>query len=346
MSHYVVGVFVPTNLTSNSKLLNQYLEQTLAPYDENLEVDEYDRECHCVGSVAQSEARTKADEEFGTYDSLRASFGSLMLNGKSVAELQQRCHQLKWERRELSEDEKDEMKRTEDELDKLWQGHTRLRNEAESKYFDEHPMKNSPDPTCGFYSGERADWWPADAKAGDRYDDESGCGGTGTYRSTYNPNSHWDWWVIGGRWNGWLAPPEAQPEKDPDNWNECWLCQGSGFRNDELGKQARAENPEYTCNGCNGTGKQLAWPTEQKDSGFNVVTPRYIESLGLIGDLPTPYAFIDLQGEWHQKGDMGWWGMSSNEKDRDAWVEEWRAALANVSDDIGGFSVVVVDMHI
>ncbi len=31
------------------------------------------------------------------------------------------------------------------------------------------------------------------------------CHGTGTYMTTYNPQSQWDWWVIGGRWEGWLS---------------------------------------------------------------------------------------------------------------------------------------------
>lgn len=28
--------------------------------------------------------------------------------------------------------------------------------------------------------------------------------------STYNPNSKWDWYTIGGRWNGWLKLKESQ----------------------------------------------------------------------------------------------------------------------------------------
>ncbi|MFZ5645972.1 MAG: hypothetical protein ACOY46_20650 [Bacillota bacterium] len=28
------------------------------------------------------------------------------------------------------------------------------------------------------------------------------CNGTGIVKTTHNPNSKWDWWVIGGRWDG------------------------------------------------------------------------------------------------------------------------------------------------
>lgn len=35
------------------------------------------------------------------------------------------------------------------------------------------------------------------------------CNGSGTVDVTYNPDSKWDWWVIGGRWDGVMAskPP-------------------------------------------------------------------------------------------------------------------------------------------
>ena len=198
-------------------------------------------------------------------------------------------------------------------------------------------MKDKPDPTCGFDDN------------GKRYVDGSGCAGTGIIRVTYNPEAKWDYWVIGGRWNGWLAPPEAQPEKDPDNWETCFVCRGTGLRDDKLGTQARALNPSYTCNGCNGTGTTLMWPSQQKNTGYNVVAPSYIESLGIIDaeeGCPTPFAFITLDGAWHQRADMGWWGVTANEVDVAKWKQEWRSALAGISDDFNGVRVVVVDLHI
>ncbi len=35
--------------------------------------------------------------------------------------------------------------------------------------------------------------------------------------STYNPNSKWDWYVIGGRWDGWINDREASGETVLDN---------------------------------------------------------------------------------------------------------------------------------
>ena len=36
--------------------------------------------------------------------------------------------------------------------------------------------------------------------------------------TTYNPDSKWDWWVVGGRWNGWITGNKcASPESVEDN---------------------------------------------------------------------------------------------------------------------------------
>lgn len=62
----------------------------------------------------------------------------------------------------------------------------------------------------------------------------------------------WDWYQIGGRWTGVLDG--YNPDKDPVNIETCWLCQGTGTRQD-----MKVENG---CNGCLGTGKKEKWPTK------------------------------------------------------------------------------------
>jgi len=44
-----------------------------------------------------------------------------------------------------------------------------------------HPLYQKPNPDC------------------------EECAGSGQRMTTYNPDSQWDWWVIGGRWAGWLS---------------------------------------------------------------------------------------------------------------------------------------------
>ena len=64
----------------------------------------------------------------------------------------------------------------------------------------------------------------------------------------YGDNLVFDAHQIGGRWTGMLTGYE--PGKDPQNQEECDVCGGSGFRNDEFGKKERQEDPTYTCNYC------------------------------------------------------------------------------------------------
>jgi len=49
-------------------------------------------------------------------------------------------------------------------------------------------------------------------------------------------------------------------EKNHTKWmnqlpeENCHCCDGTGLRNDKLGREARKEDPNYTCNGCRGKG--------------------------------------------------------------------------------------------
>ncbi len=73
----------------------------------------------------------------------------------------------------------------------------------------------------------------------------------------------WDWYQIGGRWTGYLNN-DYDPEKDPQNIETCNLCNGTGQREDEIGKDIRSKDPSYTCNGCSGKGVKTKWPTQWK----------------------------------------------------------------------------------
>jgi hypothetical protein len=78
--------------------------------------------------------------------------------------------------------------------------------------------------------------------------------------------SRWDWWQVGGRWSGFFLP-NYDPEKDPANIETCDTCGGTGLRHDSIGLAAREQDPTYTCNGCQGKGKKVKWPTEWQTRG-------------------------------------------------------------------------------
>ena len=92
-----------------------------------------------------------------------------------------------------------------------------------------------------------------------------------------NPNRHWDWWVIGGRWSGYV-PGNVSLAKD------------------------------------------LPAPEEGRTNKF--------------------FALVTPDGEWIEKGRMGWWACVSDEKDN--WAEIEARVLAKYPEH----KVVVVDCHI
>lgn len=68
-----------------------------------------------------------------------------------------------------------------------------------------------------------------------------------------------------------------------------------------------------------------------------------------------PFCFVDTDGNWHEKGEMGWWALVSNEKPKGDWQDEFKAyvqsLLAEAYDEDGnpyedGVQVYAVDFHI
>jgi hypothetical protein len=55
-----------------------------------------------------------------------------------------------------------------------------------------------------------------------------------------------------------------------------------------------------------------------------------------------PYAIIK-DGNWHARGEMGWWGISKNEVDGNQWMDKAYELLTGLDDDT---MITVVDCHI
>ncbi|MGH2612520.1 MAG: hypothetical protein ACRDFB_05665, partial [Rhabdochlamydiaceae bacterium] len=133
-------------------------------------VDEYERMC-CFGKVAEIECYKEVDKILGTVNEKREEFiekhGNLDYEGSEEL----------WEKEVINP-----------------------RQELLKELIEKHPLKDKPNPNCGFYT---KDFCRGDrSKIGKRFEDGFGCGGTGYYKSTYNPKSKWDCYTIGGRWRG------------------------------------------------------------------------------------------------------------------------------------------------
>lgn len=72
-----------------------------------------------------------------------------------------------------------------------------------------------------------------------------------------NSGGFYDWYVVGGRWTG--ALDGYKPWEDPQNYESCDLCDGTGLRTDEVGKQNGGMGWCRGCNACKGTGMKKKW---------------------------------------------------------------------------------------
>ena len=154
------------------------------------------------------------------------------------------------------------------------------------------------------------------------------CNGSGKYKYWHNPEGHWDWWQTGGRYTGLFD--DYKPANDNKNKEVCWLCQGTGKRNDDAGKEARRKNPDYTCNGCNGAGIADKWPTQWAEHKGDINFVRNIKPDNI------PYAILAPDG-WHEK--ETWDG--DNRIPHKDWNKQAKKLYKQYSDNV----VVVVDIH-
>lgn len=307
MSHFVVLVLSPEKPEDPES----YIEEILAPYSESLEVESYLADCHCIGNQAEDEINAQVEKELGRMEDIRTKYWaeiesgvSAKLGGLPYTHANSELH-LK-AREEISS-----------AITPSWKDRINPILNRRKELLEQHPQKKTPDSEC------------------------ETCSGTGKYSTTYNPRSKWDWWTIGGRWTGYLKP-DYDPTKDPRNLATCWLCQGTGKRNDALGREARQKDPTYTCNGCNGIGKEVVFPSKYVDppEGGNVAPVSQVLKLLDAGEDVLPFAIIRPSGEWLEKGKMGWWAVVSDEK------ENWKQAGRCVLEEYADHWAVVVDCHI
>lgn len=107
--------------------------------------------------------------------------------------------------------------------------------------------------------------------------------------STYNPDSKWDWYSVGGRWGGFLHYKDADPD-------------------------------------------------------FEETNVAYIHELDIEYLLEhIPFCFVTEDGEWIEKGEMGWWCSVSNEKSEETWKQQFIDYVKSLD---ANCLVTVVDFHI
>lgn len=115
----------------------------------------------------------------------------------------------------------------------------------------------------------------------------------GNLLTTYNPDSKWDWYSIGGRWGGFLPLKELDSEGDHLTTNEALVG-------------------------------EIDWEY-------------------LLNEQFPPFCYVDENGEWFEKGEMGWFCYVEEEQPEDEWKTQFRDYLRTLDSDC---LVTVIDFHI
>lgn len=164
------------------------------------------------------------------------------------------------------------------------------------------------------------------------------CGGTGVSTTTYNPESKWDWYAVGGRWSGYLLNDEGV---------RCDFALKSEIDFKTMGsltQKERTEAEKYYKQCKTGKAKPemfgLFDPNEILE--FFKTQEEYLEFLSM--QKVVPYAYLDAEKGWIAKGEMGWFGMSSDTaEDRVNWVKNFFKVIEEIDEDM---MVFIVDCHI
>lgn len=321
MSHFVMFALLPPDTTEDT--IEPQLNALMERYSEEREVPPHKESCWCVGREARNAARDHANavaDLAPVREQFQAEIDEALKDDERLARI----------RKELDYDPMGSTLSEEDyeyswngaraavskakDHDRRWAAAVAKLEGAEAAFLAERNDRDAPDPEC----------------------DE--CRGSGEYETTCNPEGYWDWWVIGGRWNGTLLGDEYKISEDENSYQRCSMCQGTGKRDDELARQERLKHPGYSCNVCRGTGREMIFASRlpSPPAGGNFRPVREIPD-----SVPVPYAVLTPDGEWHQQGEMMMFGMSKDDMPEEDWAAKVRAIYGDYQDHLA----VVVDCH-
>lgn len=198
------------------------------------------------------------------------------------------------------------------------------------------------------------------------YEDES-YDKNGNHLTTYNPNSKWDWYEIGGRWNKILLVKEEVKdiEEGTPSWGNLdsinkkapegfkWVT-GAKIKDIEFEKAIEFNNTynksirfwELYVEGQEPQNEEekemIKWEIYKKE--YYIERYETKENYAKINSIFTTWALLDEKG-WHEKGEMGWFAMANDTKDSELlFIEKFTETIQKPENQ--DKYLVVVDCHI
>lgn len=192
----------------------------------------------------------------------------------------------------------------------------------------------------------------------------------GNHLTTYNPNSKWDWYSIGGRWRNLLLTKIDNEDVIQETGLEDLINRGSnlikkapeGYKWVD-GAKIKDIDFEKAMEFRNTYNKAIRfWETyiegqdpqteEEKEAvkweirkkEYYIDRYRTKENYAKLESTFTTWALLDKYG-WHEQGEMGWWGMNNSTRDSELLFIEKFTETLNKPENQDKY-LIIVDCHI
>ena len=167
---------------------------------------------------------------------------------------------------------------------------------------------------------------------------------TGLHGYWENLNAKWDWYQIGGRWHGMLVTNGTSGKRGNPS-----LCCSSGYREDEFDSALVSEIDFDAMK------QRRIQKTEPYEICFErkFYKPEYFLKMYQTEDAYiqdktsfSTYAVITPDGEWHAKGEMGWFGLGTETPEsKKEFLDNFKKKFIEPAIK-NGWYLTIVDCHI
>ena len=135
-----------------------------------------------------------------------------------------------------------------------------------------------------------------------------------------------------------------EPSREKYPTIDDFACEYYGYEKTYEGKYGYYDNPNAKWDWYQEGGRWDGYLTNKEG---NKTDNDYLTEIDW-DKVDVPFCFIDTDGGWNEKGQMGFWAMVSNEKKKSDWETEFKEYVKRLSneDDADEIEVVAVDFHI
>lgn len=167
----------------------------------------------------------------------------------------------------------------------------------------------------------------------------------GNLFSTYNPDSKWDWYVVGGRWDCELIMCGENGKLY--GCNECKISE-MVFPFNQKQYDSYIRWYEVTVEGQPMTAEE----DERKFEFTSLYNKKYYndyygskERYAQLQSTFYTFAVVTPDGEWHEQGEMGWFGVHDDTPEEFVqWIENYKKNFIDTAEP--DWLITIVDCHI